>query len=77
VLKARLAVLAVFVALIAATVWLADLLPSEYTPQEDRGSFIILVNGPEGATFDYIMDYMDEIEARLTPWWRAARSSGW
>ncbi|MCA1769685.1 MAG: efflux RND transporter permease subunit [Halomonas sp.] len=67
VLKARLAVLAVFVALIAATVWLAGLLPSEYTPQEDRGSFIILVNGPEGATFDYIMDYMNEIEARLQP----------
>ncbi|MFO8046645.1 MAG: efflux RND transporter permease subunit [Halomonas sp.] len=67
VLKARLAVLAVFVALIAATVWLAGLLPSEYTPQEDRGSFIILVNGPEGATFDYIMDYMNEIEARLEP----------
>lgn len=67
VLKARLAVLAVFVGLIAATVWLADLLPSEYTPQEDRGSFIILVNGPEGATFDYIMDYMNEIEARLEP----------
>ncbi len=67
VLKARLAVLAVFVALVAATVWLAGLLPNEYTPQEDRGSFIILVNGPEGATFDYIMDYMDEIEARLQP----------
>lgn len=67
VLKARLLVLAIFVALIAATVWLAGQLPSEYTPQEDRGSFIILVNGPEGATFDYVMDYMDEIEARLTP----------
>ncbi len=67
VLKARLAVLAVFVTLIAATVWLASQLPNEYTPQEDRGSFIILVNGPEGATFDYIMDYMNEIEARLKP----------
>lgn len=67
VLKARLLVLAVFVVLIAATVWLADQLPSEYTPQEDRGSFMIMVNGPEGATFDYMMDYMDEIEVRLKP----------
>lgn len=67
VLKARLLVLAVFLALIAATVWLADQLPSEYTPQEDRGSFMIMVNGPEGATFDYMMDYMDEIEVRLKP----------
>ncbi|MCE8012117.1 efflux RND transporter permease subunit [Billgrantia desiderata] len=67
VLKARLAVLAVFVALIAATVWMAEQLPNEYTPREDRGNFIILVNGPEGATFDYMMDYMDEIELRLQP----------
>ncbi|MGR2738948.1 efflux RND transporter permease subunit [Billgrantia sp. Q4P2] len=67
VLKARLAVLAVFLALIAATVWMAERLPNEYTPQEDRGNFIILVSGPEGATFDYMMDYMDEIELRLQP----------
>ncbi|MCE8032459.1 efflux RND transporter permease subunit [Billgrantia tianxiuensis] len=67
VLKARLAVLAVFIGLIAATAWMADRLPNEYTPQEDRGNFIILVSGPEGATFDYMMDYMDEIELRLQP----------
>ncbi|MDI5987040.1 efflux RND transporter permease subunit [Halomonas sp. M4R5S39] len=67
VLKARLAVLAVFVALIAATAWMADQLPNEYTPQEDRGNFFILVNGPEGATYDYMLDYMDEIETRLMP----------
>ncbi|PXX97370.1 efflux RND transporter permease subunit [Halomonas sp. LBP4] len=67
VLRARLAVLAVFVALIAATAWMAEQLPNEYTPQEDRGNFFILVSGPEGATFDYMLDYMDEIEARLMP----------
>ncbi|PAU77984.1 efflux RND transporter permease subunit [Halomonas salipaludis] len=67
VLKLRLLVLALFIALVAGTGWLASVLPNEYTPQEDRGNFIILVNGPEGATFDYIMDYMDEIESRLEP----------
>lgn len=60
-------VVAVFGLLIALTAWLSQLLPNEYTPQEDRGNFIVLVNGPEGATFDYMMDYMDEIESRLTP----------
>ncbi|QNI03510.1 efflux RND transporter permease subunit [Halomonas sp. SH5A2] len=60
-------VVAVFGLLIALTAWLSQLLPNEYTPQEDRGNFIVLVNGPEGATFDYMMDYMDEVEARLTP----------
>ncbi|GEN28858.1 multidrug transporter [Halovibrio variabilis] len=66
-LKLRWLVVALFALLIAATAWLATALPTEYTPQEDRGNFIVLVNGPEGATFDYMMDYMDEIEARMTP----------
>ncbi len=67
VLTLKWLVVALFFLLIAATAWLATALPNEYTPQEDRGNFIVLVNGPEGATFDYMMDYMDEIEARLTP----------
>lgn len=63
----RWLVVGLFALLMAATAWLATQLPNEYTPQEDRGNFIVLVNGPEGATFDYMMDYMDEIETRLTP----------
>ncbi|CAN0570599.1 unnamed protein product, partial [Ectocarpus sp. 12 AP-2014] len=66
-LKMRWLVVAMFVLLIAFTAWMASVLPNEYTPQEDRGNFIVLVNGPEGATFDYMMDYMDEIEARMSP----------
>lgn len=42
--------------------------PSEYTPQEDRGAFQIMVNGPEGATYSYMKEYMDEIEDRLAPY---------
>lgn len=42
-------------------------LPSEYAPKEDRGAFFIIVNGPEGATYSYMKDYMDEIETRLMP----------
>ncbi|MDV6320148.1 efflux RND transporter permease subunit [Chromohalobacter sp. HP20-39] len=66
-LRWRWACLMTFAALLGATVWLFGELPNEYTPQEDRGNFFILVNGPEGATFDYMQDYMDEIEARLLP----------
>ncbi|MGP8290050.1 efflux RND transporter permease subunit [Vreelandella zhanjiangensis] len=66
-LARRCLVVGLFALLMAATAWLATQLPNEYTPQEDRGNFIVLVNGPEGATFDYMMDYMDEIETRLTP----------
>lgn len=44
------------------------LIPSEYAPKEDRGAFFVIVNGPEGATYSYMKDYMDKIEEILTPY---------
>ncbi|MDR5868070.1 efflux RND transporter permease subunit [Halomonas koreensis] len=67
VLGARWAVVALFLALVGGMLWLNAQLPREYTPREDRGTFFLLVNGPPGATYDYMRDYMDEIEARLLP----------
>ncbi|SFT90509.1 efflux RND transporter permease subunit [Halomonas saccharevitans] len=67
VLGLRLLVLALFLGIVGATVWLNGQLPNEYTPKEDRGNFFVLVNGPPGATYDYMLDYMDEIETRLLP----------
>ncbi|MEL6869396.1 MAG: efflux RND transporter permease subunit [Pseudomonadota bacterium] len=43
-------------------------IPSEFAPSEDRGAFFVIVNGPEGATFEYMQTYMDEIEARMMPY---------
>jgi multidrug efflux pump len=42
--------------------------PQEYVPREDRGSFFIMVRGPEGASFDYMKQYVDEIERRVLPY---------
>ena len=58
-------VIAVFSAIIAGIALLYIAVPEEYTPREDRGAFTISVNGPEGASFAYMKDYMDEIEKRL------------
>ena len=58
-------VLGLLVVLIGGSVWLFDEIPTEYAPKEDRGAFFVLVNGPEGATYDYMREYMDEIERRL------------
>lgn len=55
----------VFLSLLVTAVLFFRSLPSEYAPSEDRGSFFVQVNGPEGASFDYIEEYMDIIEARL------------
>ncbi len=57
----------VFLGLLVGSVWLFRELPSEYAPKEDRGAFFVLVSGPEGASYAYMTEYMDEIERRLMP----------
>lgn len=56
---------------LAGTVWggwaLYQDVPSEYAPQEDRSSFFVLVNSPEGASFDYSRRYNLEVEDALLP----------
>jgi multidrug efflux pump len=59
--------LAVFAVVAASAVWLFRELPAEVAPREDRGAFFILVNAPEGSSFAYIQEHMDEIERRLMP----------
>lgn len=60
-------VMAGFGILLSASVGLYKVLPSEYAPAEDRGAFFMLINGPEGATYDYMADYATQIEDRLMP----------
>ncbi len=66
-LRAKWVVGLVFVAMLFATQWLIEQIPGEYAPKEDRGAFFVLVNGPEGASYEYMKEYMDEIERRLMP----------
>jgi multidrug efflux pump len=66
-LRRPVLVAAMFFGLCGGTFWLFEKIPSEYAPKEDRGAFFVLVNGPEGATFSYMQEYMDEIERRLLP----------
>jgi multidrug efflux pump len=54
-----------FLLLLVATSGLALLIPSEYAPREDRGTFFVMVNGPEGASYAYMEEYMNEIESRI------------
>ena len=51
--------------LIGCSMWLYRAIPSEYSPREDRGTFYIEITGPEGASFTYMSDYLDEVETRL------------
>jgi len=57
----------VFIGLVGAGVYFASDVPKEYVPKEDRGAFFVMVKGPEGATYEYMQSYMNEIEERLMP----------
>ncbi len=67
-LRAPVLVLVLFAGLIAITFIIFQQVPREYAPKEDRGAFFVMVNGPEGATYNYMIEYMDEIERRLMPY---------
>jgi multidrug efflux pump len=66
-LRWPLLVAVLFFSLLGGAFWLLNQIPTEYAPKEDRGAFFVIVNGPEGATYDYMREYMDEIEDRLMP----------
>ena len=58
-----LALLAVAMGLCAlAIVVLGVRVPSELAPAEDRGRFFVMVDGPEGAGFDYTVGQMQQVE---------------
>lgn len=42
-------------------------IPQEYSPTEDRSSFFVLMNAPEGASFEYTQRYAREMEGVLLP----------
>ncbi len=67
-LRFKLLVVVLFAGTLMGAVWLFQEIPQEYAPKEDRGAFFILVNGPEGASYAYMHDYMEEIERRLLPY---------
>jgi len=55
----------VMIATFVASGLLFRLVPSELAPAEDRGDFNVMVTGPEGAGFDFMVVQMTEIEKRL------------
>ncbi|WP_440054997.1 efflux RND transporter permease subunit [Pseudoalteromonas sp. T1lg65] len=43
-------------------------IPSELTPREDRGTFFVMMNGPEGASYENNAANMAQIEQKLMPY---------
>ncbi|GGB24182.1 multidrug transporter [Tistrella bauzanensis] len=64
---ARLVVLAVAVALSAVAGLLYEQVPKEFAPTEDRGSFIVVVEAPQGSSYDYTSRNVEKVEQILQP----------
>ncbi len=71
-----IAIAIAFVAILAGSFALFTVIPGEYTPQEDRGSFQIMITGPEGASFEYMVPFIEQIEQRLIPMMDAGEIEG-
>ena len=60
--------LVVVVALVVSIVSVGLLfreVPTELEPSEDRGAFMMMLFGPEGASFDYTVDHLRQVEERV------------
>lgn len=68
VLRMPVATCVAFCLALLATAWFFQNSTQEFTPKEDRGAFFLIVNAPEGSSFNYIEEYMDEVERRLMPY---------
>ena len=45
-----------------AMIWLFQKVPRELEPKEDRGAFMVFLQAPEGASFEYTSEHMRELE---------------
>src|SRR5206468_8877595 len=64
-IRVRVLVTLVFVALLGATYWVYTPVPSGFVPDADQGYVFVLVQAPQGAELDYTMDVVSKAEQTL------------
>ena len=61
-IRARVLVTVLFLALLGATYWIYQTVPSGFVPDEDQGYIMVLIQAPPGASLDYTMDIVHQTE---------------
>ncbi len=61
----KMLVIGVFAVLMMATVWLYNVVPSAFLPEEDQGYFITLIQGPQGVSLQYTDQVIQKVEKEL------------
>lgn len=52
----------------AGTWWLSREVPNTFAPQEDQGVFFTFIEGPEGASFQFMQNQLRQLEDTIDPW---------
>ena len=65
ILRRGLRFMAIYLAIIAAVLWLMNRLPTAFLPNEDQGNIIVNVQLPPGATVNRTRVVMKEVEAYM------------
>src|SRR4030095_12474646 len=65
VVRLRVVMVLLFFLTLGATVWVYRSVPSAFLPDEDQGYFIILLQGPEGASLEYTSNIGKQVEQVL------------
>jgi HAE1 family hydrophobic/amphiphilic exporter-1 len=60
--RARVIVTLVFVLLLGATYWVYMRVPSGFVPDEDQGYVLVIIQAPQGASLDYTMTIVRQVE---------------
>lgn len=66
-MAAKLVVIAIAIGISVVAGILYDVIPREFAPTEDRGSFIVVVQAPKGASYDYTSRNVEKVEEILRP----------
>jgi len=65
VLDRRWLVVGVLALCVVGVGWLHHILPSELSPLEDRSRLSVRATGPEGVSYDHMLEYMTELAAAV------------
>jgi hydrophobic/amphiphilic exporter-1 (mainly G- bacteria), HAE1 family len=61
-IRVRAVVVLVFVALLGLTYWVYQRVPTGFVPDEDQGYVMVLIQAPAGASLDYTMGIVKQVE---------------
>ena len=65
-IRLRYVMVLLFVLSLGATWWVYSAVPSSFVPEEDEGYFIVILQGPAGASLEYTSNIARQAEAILT-----------